>query len=145
MEILVTKYFTKWKIECNNKNGDGKIHDFIKSTKTNSPTGSSGATSIPPIGDAFMYIETSGNNSELNNNNIFVSFERTDIINISNITFYYNRFSIVNHDKTSMGRFRIQLFRNGSWETKFTIEKNTEYSTNSTDWTLLNLDFTGLD
>ena len=36
----------KWKIECNNKNGDGKIHDFIKSTKTNSPTGNSGATSI---------------------------------------------------------------------------------------------------
>ena len=81
----------------------------------------------------------------IKNNNIFVSFERTDIINISNITFYYNRFSIVNHDATSMGRFRIQLLRNGNWETKFTIEKNTEYSTNSTDWTLLNLDFTGLD
>ena len=88
-----------------------------------------------------MYIESSGNNSELNNNEIFVSFERTDIIHISNITFYYNRFSIVNHDATSMGRFRIQLFRNGSWETKFTIEKNTEYSTNSTDWTLLNVRF----
>ena len=47
----------QWKIECNNKNGDGKINDFIKSTKTNSPTNNSGATSLPPIGDAFMYIE----------------------------------------------------------------------------------------
>ena len=54
----------QWKIECNNKNGDGKINDFIKSTKTNSPTGNSGATSIPPIGDSFMYIETSSNNSD---------------------------------------------------------------------------------
>ena len=57
-----------------------------------------------------MYIETSGNNSELDNNDIFVSFERTDIINISNITFYYNRFSIVNHDKTIYGKISDTTF-----------------------------------
>ena len=74
-----------WKIICNDVNNNGKITNFIKSTKTNSPTGSSGATSLPPIGSAFMYIETSsGNNGE----NVFVSFERTDIIQITNITFY---------------------------------------------------------
>ena len=48
-----------WKIICNDKNNNGKIHNFIKSTITNSPTNDSGATSLPPIGSAFMYIETS--------------------------------------------------------------------------------------
>ena len=78
-----------WKIICNEKNNNGKIQNFIKSTKTNSPTGDSGATSLPPIGSAFMYIETSSNN---NGENVFVSWERTHIIQITNITFYYNRF-----------------------------------------------------
>ena len=31
----------------------------MKSTKTNSPTGNSGITSLPPIGDSVMYVETS--------------------------------------------------------------------------------------
>ena len=41
-----------------------------------------------------------------------------------------------------MGRFRIQLLRNGVWEEFYTIEKNTNFSELSTDWTLLNLDIT---
>ena len=48
-----------WKIICNDKNGNAKIQIFIKSTKSSSPTGNSGATSLPPIGNAFMFIETS--------------------------------------------------------------------------------------
>ena len=48
--------------------------------------------SLPPTGNSFMYIETSSNNH--GHERVFVSFERTDIIQISNITFYYNRFSI---------------------------------------------------
>ena len=48
--------------KCNNKNTSGKIQNFMRSTKTNSPTPDSGATSIPPIGNSFMYIETSSNN-----------------------------------------------------------------------------------
>ena len=43
----------KWYIKCNNKNNVSKIGDFLKSTKTNSPTGFSGAVSLPPIGSAF--------------------------------------------------------------------------------------------
>ena len=35
-----------------------------------------------------MYFETSSNN---NGQNVFVFFERTDIIQINKITFYYNR------------------------------------------------------
>ena len=69
-----------WKTICNVKNNNGKISNFIKTTKTNSPTGDSGATSLPPIGNSFMYIETSSNNSGSDGN--FVSFERTDIIQI---------------------------------------------------------------
>ena len=82
---------------------------------------------------------------DLKNNDIFVSFERTDIIHISNVIFYYNRFSVNDIALKANGRLRIQLLRNGNWETKYTIAKNTAYSTNSTDCTLLNLNFTGLD
>ena len=49
----------KWAIKCNDKNGTGKITTFGGATKTHSPTSDSGATSLPPIGDSFMYIETS--------------------------------------------------------------------------------------
>ena len=43
-----------WVIPCNDKNGNGKVSKFIKSTKRNAPTGDSGATSLPPIGKSFM-------------------------------------------------------------------------------------------
>ena len=128
-----------WKIICNDKNNNGKIQNFIKSTKSNSPTGDSGATTLPPIGSAFMFLETSSNN---NGNILFCSFGRTDIIQITNITFYYNRFSSSDVNLRAMGRFRIQLLlEDNTWSTQYTIAKNSQYSDNSTDWTLLNLDF----
>ena len=131
----------KWKIYCNNKNNQFRISEFKKSTKTNSRTGFSAATSLSPIGNAFMYIETSSNN---HGPNVFVSWERTDIIQISNITFYYNRFSILTNDNLkNMGRFRIQLLlEDDTWSTQYTIDKNTQYSDSESEWKLLNLDFT---
>ena len=51
-----------WRIFCNDRNGNGKIHNFIKGTRTNLPTGDSGATNLPPIGNAFMFLESSGAN-----------------------------------------------------------------------------------
>ena len=131
----------KWKVYCNNKNNQSRINDFIKSTKTSSPTGFSGATSLSPIGDAFMYIETSSNN---HGSNVLVSWEKTDIIQISNITFYYNRFSILTNDNLkNMGLFRIQLLLDdNTWSTQYTIDKNTQYSDSESEWKLLNLDFT---
>ena len=39
----------------------GKIQNFLKSTKTTSPTATLGARSLPPIGDNFMYINTNAN------------------------------------------------------------------------------------
>ena len=131
----------KWKIYWNNKNNQSRINDFIKPTKTNSPSSYSGATSLPPIGSSFMYIETSSNN---HGSNVFVSWERTDVIRISNITFYYNRFSILTNDNLkNMGRFRIQLLlEDNTWTTHYTIAKNTQYSDSESEWKLLNLDFT---
>ena len=129
-----------WKIICNDRNNNGKISNFNKLTKTNSPTSNTGSTSLPPIGTAFMYIETSRNN---NGNDVFVSFERSDIIQITNITFYYNRYSSSNQNLRAMGCFRIQLLlEDNTWSTQYTIAENTQYSDNSTDWTFLNLDFT---
>ena len=105
---------------------NGKKSNLIKTTKTNSPTSPSGATSIPRIGDGFMYNETSSNN---HGNNVFVSFERTDIIQI-NITFYFNRFSILTIDSLkAMGRFRIQLVLvDNTWITRYNIPKKDRYS-----------------
>ena len=41
-----------------------------------------------------------------------------------------------------MGRFRIQLFLLiGQRSSKELIEKNTNYSFTSTEWTLINIDF----
>ena len=88
-----------------------------------------------------MYIETSSNNN--GDDRIFCSWERTDLIHISNITFYYNQiFNIYRSLQERMGRFRIQILKNNAWETIYTIEKNTELTELSTDWVLLNLDIT---
>ena len=135
-------FLPNWKIVCNNKYNEGKPSDFTKSTKTNSPTGSSGATVLPPVGNSFMYIECSGNNYNTANNNVFVSFERTDINHISNITFYYIRFTYtdINSIKRSMGKFEIQLLRNGVGETGYTIEKSSNLTETETERVLLNLD-----
>ena len=51
-----------WKTVCSDKSNSGKIQNFTKSTKTDSPTENSGAKSLSPVGSAFMYIETSSNN-----------------------------------------------------------------------------------
>ena len=122
-----------WKKLCNNKYGSGKPGDFLKSTKSNSQTGDSGATSLAPIGNSFMSVETTNNNHNISKNDVFVSFERTDIIHISKITFYYNRFSISDHSKRSMGKFEVQFLRNGVWETEYNMDKNTNFSALSTD------------
>ena len=131
----------KWRIKNLNKINGAKLGNFLKSTITNIPTIYSGATSLSPIGTAFMYIETSSNN---HGSNVFVSWERTDIIQITNITLYYNRFSILTNDSLkSMGRFRIQLLlEDNTWSTQYTIAKNSQNSNTSTEWTQLNLDFT---
>ena len=113
-----------WVITANDKNNNDKIQNFILSTERNSPTGDSRATSLPPNGNSFMYIETSSGNH--GHDRLFVSWERTDIIQITNITFYYNRFSILTkHKLKSMGRFRIQLLlEDNTWNTRYNIHKN---------------------
>ena len=101
----------KYNIKCSDRNGKGKISILIKLTKTNSPTVDSGATDLAPIGDSFMFIETSSNNK---GDNVFCSFEGTDNIQNYNITFYYNRFSA--GGTKAMGRFRIQfLLGDNTW------------------------------
>ena len=131
-----------WVIICNDFNKNGKIQNFIRSTKTSSGTAHSGAGALPPIGNSFMYIETSSANHGYGR--IFVSLERSDIIHITNKTFYYKRFSILTNDSLkAMGRFRIQLLlEDNTWSTQYTIAKNSKYSNSPTEWSLLNLNFT---
>ena len=128
-------------IKCNDRNGGGKITIFVLATRTSSPTSKSGATRFPPFGDGFLYIETSSKNY---GNNVFVRWERTDIIQISYITFSYNRVSIltINSPKV-MGRSRIQLLlEDNTWSTWYNIPKKDRYSDLTTDRTLVNLNFT---
>ena len=85
-----------------------------------------------------MYIETSSNN---HGDGVYCSFERTDIIQISNFSFYYKRYSAEN-DHRAMGRFRIQLLISDSnWSTRYSIPKN-DYYTSQSEWKLVNLNFT---
>ena len=77
---------------------------------------------MPPIGNSFIYIETSSNN---HGSKVFVNFERTDNIQISKINFYYDRFSILTNDSLkSMGRFRNQLLlEKNTWSMRYNIPK----------------------
>ena len=131
----------QWKIESNEENNTGKIQNLFKSTESNCSTGKSGANSVPPVCSSLMYNETSSGNFSVI---VFCSFERTDIIHFTNITFHYNRFSFLTIDSIkSRGRFRIQfLLEDGTWSTRYKILKNDRYSDSSTDWTLVSLNFT---
>ena len=86
-----------------------------------------------------MFIETSSANH--GSDNVFVSLERTDIIQNTNITFYYNR--LCPRDTRTMGRFKIQLLlEDTTWSTRYNLPKNDRYSDTSTDWTVISLDLT---
>ena len=130
----------QWNLKCNDRKGNGKIQGFVKSTKSSSPTQDSGATVLTPIGDSFMYFETSSNS---NGDGVYGILERTDIIPVTNITFYYNRFLSSDIGSQAMGRFRIQLLIDESvWSSRFSFPKNSDYSSSSTECSLINLDFT---
>ena len=128
-------------LKCLSKNYNAKINTFLKSTTSTSPTAESGANSIPPIGWSFMYVETSGNNHGANHK--MVSWERTDIIHVSKIKFYYKRFSISDQNLRGMGRFKIQiLLQDNSWSTIYNKNRNSQYSNGSTVWHLFDLNIT---
>ena len=112
----------------------------MESTKTSFPTKHSGATSLPPIGASFMYIETSSGN---HGNNVFVSSVQSDIIQKTGLNFYYNRYLIlINESIKLMGSFRVQLLLvDKIWNTLYNICKNDRYSNSSTPWTKLSLNF----
>ena len=75
---------TLWKVEYNQGVVAGKSSNFIRATKSTSPTPISGSSTIPPIAISFICMGIIGENLGLN---LFVNFERIDIIQISNITF----------------------------------------------------------
>ena len=61
-----------------------KITNFIKTSISTSPAGSTRATSLASMGDAYMYTEI---NSTSFGPNVYCSFERTDIVQISKVFF----------------------------------------------------------
>ena len=86
----------------------------MKSTRTSSSSVESGSTNLTPIGNAFLYIETSQNSS--GDANVFVNFETTVFFQISDICFYYSCFSSLTNDSSkSMGKFEVQSLINDDW------------------------------
>ena len=55
-----SEFLQFWVARCNDKNDKSKIANFALSTKTSSSTTDSGVNSLPPIGSAVWYVETSG-------------------------------------------------------------------------------------
>ena len=85
-----------------------------------------------------MYIETSAIIFGQNN---FISFERTDINYFTNITVYFKRFSGI--EIQLMGPSKIPLLLSDkSWSIRYNIHMNDRCSDSSTDWNLVNLNFT---
>ena len=82
----------QWIIKCADKKNDGKIQKFIKSSKRNTATPNTGSTTLHPIGESFTFVETTGDNYSRND---FVGFQRTDVIQISKISYYCNRFQLM--------------------------------------------------
>ena len=95
---------------------------------------------MPSIRDSFLYIETSSSD---HGNNVFVSWQRIDIIQITDITFYYKRFSnLTNISSKSVDRFRFQLLLAGNtWSTRYNIHKKDGCTDLSTDLTPVSLNF----
>ena len=126
----------KWILTCTNKSYNTKINTFPKSNTSTSPTSESGAASLPPIGWAFVYVETSSNNHGANH--VMVSWERTDIIHSSHVKFYYNRFSTSDQNLRRMSRFLVQVLKeDNSCSTIYNINKNSQYRNGSTVWQLI--------
>ena len=63
---------------------------FVKSSKAITSTVNTGTTCIPPIRYSPRYIAASSNNFR---EDVLVSFERPDIIQINKLSFYNNRVS----------------------------------------------------
>ena len=110
----------------------------MNSSKTNTTHGRSGRTSIPPIGTSLGYIETSSKYFEPG---VFVSFERTDISQTSNIIFCCKRLSAKNNISTKHVEIKY-CYRTSHRHSKCLIDKHTNYSSTSTVWCLINNDFT---
>ena len=100
-------------IKCNDRIINDKDSNFGNLSKSKTSTTDTRATTLPPIENAFMCIETSSNN---NAGEKFVSFEGIDIFQINTITSYYNRFSL-NIDSTlkTKDRLRTRFLIDGSW------------------------------
>ena len=86
-----------------------------------------------------MYNETNSNN---HGSISFCSFERTDIIQISSIT--YKRFSTLSNDSLkAKGRFSIQLLlEDNTWSTRYNIAEKDRFSNSPILWTKLGSNFT---
>ena len=91
----------EWMMKCNDRKGDGRVTTFVQTIKTSSPTNQSRAKTLLLIRTASFYIETSG--AHYGHDRVSLSMETTDIIQISDIIFYYSKYFSPETKLRSMG------------------------------------------
>ena len=78
--ILINEDFLQQRIiKCIGKNNKTKLQNFVKSSKTNTPIPRAGATNLTPIGESFMYFETSAD--DYGRNVFFLVFNEQSLYN----------------------------------------------------------------
>ena len=84
-----------------------------------------------------MFIEEIAKN--FGSHKVFCSFERTEFIQFSNLTFHCNRSSVfIKHSFELQGRLRFQLLLSPkTFSTQYKTPENDFYSISSTQWTLV--------
>ena len=89
-----------------------------------------------------MFIEAS--QKILCNENVFVSFEKTSIVQIENVSFQNHRLSsLLNASCKFLGIIRNQVFlKDNTWSIRYIIPEEDRYGNSSTLWTLESLSFT---
>ena len=87
----------------------------------------------------YLHEMSSGNHGF---SSFLISFEKTDIMQNNNTTFFYIIHSSPDYSLKAMGRFRNQnLLADNTWSTRYNLSKKDRYRNLSNHWTLVSLNF----
>ena len=115
----------QWIIKCKDNCNSGKEQHLLEQQKQNRQIQIQDQRAYSPLGYGFKNIKTTCNNF---GQKLLVNFEGTDIIQFSNITFYFNNF-FAGCNKL-MRFFRVQIFStNSQWLSIYINDENTNYTT----------------
>ena len=134
-----------WILDCRDTNEKRARFNFCRRSINTVPSHPvTGAKKLPPTGLAYMYIESSGNNQRADDNSLCASFSRYDLNNISNISFYYNRYSR-DGSENEMASFVIKKLDVKIIWFLFSVYKKCDEYTLIDGWKSIDLDITTMN